>query len=185
MAQNVKRGRGSNQYADKLEAVPVEERRLPRLRRRGMSKSGKTMATPGKPFQCPSCGEVHATGYACQNCQPPVPMAQLTCPGCGQAMLPSAATLCDDCEELALIPALEPVTDPYPGPMRPRNPQPATAPVGAPAAPVLGSAPMGRPVPQAPPQGPPAAYPAPSGSPRSGGQQLPPRRLPSRRTPEA
>lgn len=181
MAQNVKRGRGSNQYADKLEAAPAEERRLPRKRRWGMSKSGKMMATPGKPFQCPSCGELHPTGHMCSTCNPEV-VTSLRCAGCGQAMMPSGATLCDDCEELALVTAGEAQW----APMAATPSLSPTAPTGRPVPSMPPAGPPAGVAPYRPPQGPTGPYagpppgrpdiPSPNGS-------LPPRRLPQRRPP--
>jgi hypothetical protein len=187
MAANVKRGRGSNQYADKIEAVPAEERRLPRKRRWGMSNSGKMMATPGKPFQCPSCAELHPTGHMCGTCQPEV-MVSLSCAGCGQAMLPSGANLCEACEELALVPVGEPAGGPAGVPAAPPMgapiggarfpaPPPQTPPVGRPVPSMPPPAPSPGPPPFRPPPGPTGPYPG--TPPASGG--LPPRRLPPRR----
>lgn len=203
MAKNVKRARGSNQYSEKLEAVPAEERRLPRKRRWGMSKSNKMMATPGKPFQCPSCGDLHPTGHMCRSCMPPV-VGSLTCPGCGQAMAPSGAVLCDACEELALVPAggaanawsLQnmPVSN-----MRAMGGQPGgppisgLPPVGPPAGFVSPGAPNTQRVSPQPSQGDPGASqgirrptgpptgPARSGPPPNGGAGLPGRKIPPRR----
>jgi hypothetical protein len=134
MAQQVKRAKGSNQYSEKLESVSVEERRLPRKRRQGMAKSGAMMATPGKPFQCPTCAMVNATGTVCANCRGQQPGGTLVCPGCREASIPTGGILCANCESLTLQPQPQQVAgapqafQPMPQRTPPQNYAPPAAP---------------------------------------------------------
>lgn len=92
-----KKKQGSNQYADKFERADPAERRLPRKRRKAMKRSSVSMATPGKPFQCPGCRNVHATGFVCEVCSPDTQVGTLTCPGCNAAVIPAGELVCDNC----------------------------------------------------------------------------------------
>lgn len=162
-----RRKKGSNQYQEQYEAVDPAERRLPRKRREGMQTSSSKMATPGKPFQCPLCAEVHATGEVCSECRPRVSVeGTLLCPGCRSAMIPSGVAVCDECERLALVGATAGPSSgltmgqqfsPGPPMAPPQWVPPAAPPVGRPVTP-----PMTPPVtpPVTPPAGRPVASPA-------------------------